>query len=182
MTINLCEKHERPKYIGHIGDGVIYEHLRKDHPEDTGTKDLVIAFIEKYISETDEIRCEDCGYKFQCLAKHHIPENYGYDCEDYMLGPSLKERRDAEMKCEMCDQPIGDRYAFTAVIDKSAYHSYQLPYRIGKAIVGRRGYLTQAQYGGFETYDEAVAQAEKLNKKIGLTPKEAWMIVAKTTN
>jgi len=30
-----------------------------------------------------EIKCSTCIYKFECLAKHHIPENYGNDCKKY---------------------------------------------------------------------------------------------------
>lgn len=30
-----------------------------------------------------KIKCTDCIYKFECLAKHHIPKNYGNDCKRY---------------------------------------------------------------------------------------------------
>ena len=29
------------------------------------------------------LRCSTCIFKFECLAKHHIPENYGNDCTEY---------------------------------------------------------------------------------------------------
>ena len=30
------------------------------------------------------IKCSSCAFKFECLAKHYIPKNYGNDCKDYM--------------------------------------------------------------------------------------------------
>jgi len=32
-----------------------------------------------------KIKCSDCIYKFECLAKQHIPENYGNDCTKYEM-------------------------------------------------------------------------------------------------
>lgn len=37
--------------------------------------------LNKAISDT--IKCVDCIYKFECLAKHHIPENFGKNCKKY---------------------------------------------------------------------------------------------------
>lgn len=31
----------------------------------------------------NKIKCRTCVHKFECLAKHHIPENYGNDCPEY---------------------------------------------------------------------------------------------------
>ena len=54
-----------------------------------------------------EIRCGDCLYRFQCLAEHHIPENYGYDCEKYKKDGcgdcGHKQISHYEEGCRLCD-------------------------------------------------------------------------------
>lgn len=35
---------------------------------------------------TSKMKCDDCVYKYRCLAEHHIPENYGNDCTKYEQG------------------------------------------------------------------------------------------------
>lgn len=32
----------------------------------------------------NEIKCTRCTHRFECLAKHFIPDNYGRDCKDYL--------------------------------------------------------------------------------------------------
>ena len=65
------------------------------------------------------------------------------------------------------------KYAFTAVVEKDYMG-------IGKAIEGTKGYVRIPEGGQFQTYDEARAKADKMNEQIGLTKKEAWIIVIGT--
>lgn len=35
------------------------------------------------VMDKTKVKCSTCRYKYECLAKHHIPENYGNDCKKY---------------------------------------------------------------------------------------------------
>jgi len=31
-----------------------------------------------------QTKCSTCAKKIRCLANHHIPDNYGKDCKQYL--------------------------------------------------------------------------------------------------
>lgn len=66
------------------------------------------------------------------------------------------------------------RKAYTAVLDPELRL-----FIIGLAEEGTRGY-TPFRHRTFERYEQAREFAGELNKDLGLTPKEAWAIVAGT--
>jgi len=50
----------------------------------TNTKTDTQKLIEKNLEIRLKIKYHDRIYKFHCLAKHHIPDNYGQDCKKYI--------------------------------------------------------------------------------------------------
>ena len=67
----------------------------------------------------------------------------------------------------------GDVYAYAAVLRGDKFG-------IGRADKDIKGYTPMNGYGPFTTWDEACRKADWLNAKLGLTPREAMMIVAST--
>lgn len=45
--------------------------------------DEEIDEMDAYSLGINKIKCTTCVYKFECLAKHHIPKNYGKDCKKF---------------------------------------------------------------------------------------------------
>lgn len=68
----------------------------------------------------------------------------------------------------------GPRFAFTAVVQAN------VGFIIGKAIEGKKGYIPVSEKGIFDSYDKAMAEAEKMNDQIGLSRKEAFYIALET--
>ena len=67
---------------------------------------------------------------------------------------------------------MSPRYAYAAVIEDNKYG-------IGRADENIRGYTPMEEFS-FETWVEAEKKAEEMNHKLGLSPREALMIVAST--
>lgn len=88
----------------------------------------------------------------------------------------VRELQRKKPECDLCNQEVDGKHAFTAVIGSKDY----FPYGIGRANKGKKGYTPQPQHGWFSTYAEAEDKASELNKKLGLTVKEAWELVAGT--
>lgn len=84
--------------------------------------------------------------------------------------------------CDLCGTEIEERYAYAAVIIPSLHRAHiRYPYGIGKAVVGHLGYVpVHHDQGYFETYEAAQEKADKLNKNMGLTQIEAYMIIMGT--
>lgn len=83
-------------------------------------------------------------------------------------------------KCELCGSLIEERYAYSAVILQGAARvKYEFPYGVGKATVGSLGYTLQRR-GFFKTWIEAQAEANSLNKNMGLSEIEALEIILGT--
>lgn len=83
------------------------------------------------------------------------------------------DRKQAEGRTHRVDPTtLRGKHAFTAVITDEGYI-------IGRADYGKTGY-TPLKVAPYKSFEEAKAAANKLNKDLGLTPLEAWHIVADT--
>ncbi len=69
------------------------------------------------------------------------------------------------------------RFAFTAIVTGDGTTD---AFIIGRADEHVPGYTPCPEYGEFKSYDAAKAQADTLNRAVGLSPVDAWTIVAST--
>ena len=90
--------------------------------------------------------------------------------------------------CDLCGTEIEERYAYSAIIIPEkmrdlypiwAGQSHR-PYGIGRAVVGHLGYFLEPSRGRFERYESAHAEAEDLNRNLGITDEEACLIILGT--
>ncbi len=90
--------------------------------------------------------------------------------------------------CDLCGTEIEERYAYSAIIIpekmKHLYRSFggrgPCLYGIGRAVVGHLGYFLEPSRGRFERYESAQAEAEDLNRNLGITDEEACLIILGT--
>lgn len=79
-----------------------------------------------------------------------------------------KDRRTVEQIREA----VKGKHAYTAVVTPKGFF-------LGRADFGERGY-TPLKVAGYSSYEAAHEAAAEINKKLGLTPLEAAIIVADT--
>lgn len=86
-------------------------------------------------------------------------------------GPGNREQAEGRMH-RVDPATLSGKHAFTAVIVEGGYG-------VGRADYGTTGY-TPLKIVPYATYEVAKELADMLNKDLGITPLEAWHIVANT--